>query len=112
MHGHCLQFLLGFTIIPRETENNAYEKYLVGKQRTSWEMWKWQILQHQDQISIELLLLILPPSLLGLSKENEQQEFFDRNTTNQNWEGCPANGYGHCSELIVCASTTVKWKSH
>ena len=27
LHLHCLQFLLGVNIIPKETENNAYAKF-------------------------------------------------------------------------------------
>ena len=27
LHKHCLQFLLGFKMVPRETENNVYAKF-------------------------------------------------------------------------------------
>ena len=27
LHKHCLQFLLGVKMVPRETENNAYAKF-------------------------------------------------------------------------------------
>ena len=27
LHKHCFQFLLGFTILPRELENNTYAKF-------------------------------------------------------------------------------------
>ena len=33
---HCLQFLLGVKIAPRETENNAYAKFWGDKQRALW----------------------------------------------------------------------------
>ena len=33
---HCLQFLLGVKISPRETENNAYAKSWDYKQRALW----------------------------------------------------------------------------
>ena len=33
---HCLQFLLGVKMAPRETENNAYAKFLGDKQRALW----------------------------------------------------------------------------
>ena len=36
LHKHCLQFLLGVKMAPRETENNAYAKFLGGKQRALW----------------------------------------------------------------------------
>ena len=32
LHKHCLQFLLGVKIAPRETENNAYAKVWGNKQ--------------------------------------------------------------------------------
>ena len=35
-HKHCLQFLLGVTMVQRETENNAYAKFWGDKQRTLW----------------------------------------------------------------------------
>ena len=33
---HCLQFLLGVKVVPRETENNAYAKVWGDKQRALW----------------------------------------------------------------------------
>ena len=36
LHKHCLQFLLGVKMAPRETENNAYAKFWDDKQRTLW----------------------------------------------------------------------------
>ena len=33
LHEHCLQFLLGVKMAPRETENNAYAKFCADKQR-------------------------------------------------------------------------------
>ena len=36
LHKHCLQFLLGVKMAPRETENNAYAKFWSDKQRTLW----------------------------------------------------------------------------
>ena len=33
---HCLQFLLGVKIAPRETENNAYTKFWGDKKRALW----------------------------------------------------------------------------
>ena len=34
LHKHCLQFLLGVKIAPKETENNAHAKFWGDKQRT------------------------------------------------------------------------------
>ena len=36
LHKHCLQFLLGVKMAPRETEHNAYAKFCVDKQRVLW----------------------------------------------------------------------------
>ena len=33
LHKHCLQFLLGVKMAPRETENNAYSNFWGDKQR-------------------------------------------------------------------------------
>ena len=33
---HCLQFLFGVKIAPRETENNAYTKFWGDKKRALW----------------------------------------------------------------------------
>ena len=36
LHKHCLQFLLGVKMVPRETENNAYAKFWSDQQRVLW----------------------------------------------------------------------------
>ena len=36
LHKHCLQFLLGVKMAPRETENNAFAKFWADKQRAFW----------------------------------------------------------------------------
>ena len=36
LHKHCLQFLLGVKITRRETENIAYVKFWLDKQRALW----------------------------------------------------------------------------
>ena len=36
LHKHCLQFLWGVKMASRETENNAYAKFWVHKQRALW----------------------------------------------------------------------------
>ena len=35
-HKHCLQFLLGVKMAPRDTENNTYAKFSGDKQRALW----------------------------------------------------------------------------
>ena len=50
---HCLQFLLGVKMAPRETENNAYAKFWGDKQRALWYVMvflEWSIsLPHRNQ---------------------------------------------------------------
>ena len=36
LHKHCLQFLLGVKMAPRETENNTYARFWGDKQRALW----------------------------------------------------------------------------
>ena len=36
LHKHCLQFLLGVKMAPKETENDDYTKFWGEKQRTLW----------------------------------------------------------------------------
>ena len=36
LHKHCLQFLLGVKMAPRETENSAYARFWGDKQRALW----------------------------------------------------------------------------
>ena len=36
LHKHCLQFLLGVQMAPRETENNGYAKFWYDKERPLW----------------------------------------------------------------------------
>ena len=36
LHKHCLQFLLGVKMTPRETENNAFANFWGDKQRALW----------------------------------------------------------------------------
>ena len=43
LHEHCLQFLLGVKMAPRQTENNAYAKFWGDKQRTLWYFWSGQL---------------------------------------------------------------------
>ena len=44
---HCLQFLLGVKMAPRETENNAYAKFAVINKENYGMLWyflEWSIL--------------------------------------------------------------------
>ena len=38
LHKHCLQFLLGVKMPPRETENNAYAKFSWGDKKEHYGM--------------------------------------------------------------------------
>ena len=38
LHKHCLQFLVGVKMAPRETENNGYAKFWGDKQRALWNV--------------------------------------------------------------------------
>ena len=64
LHKHCLQFLLGVKMAPRETEDNAYAKFWGDKQRTLWYLmvfleWSIEIIIKYPEIKYQL---ILPPS--------------------------------------------------
>ena len=39
LHKHCLQFLLGVKMAPRETENNAYAKFGVKNKEHYGTLW-------------------------------------------------------------------------
>ena len=46
LHRHCLQFLLGVKMAPRETENNAYAKFGVTNKEHYGMLWyflEWSI---------------------------------------------------------------------
>ena len=46
LHKHCLQFLLGVKMAPRETENNAYAKFWVTNKEHYGVLWyflEWSI---------------------------------------------------------------------
>ena len=47
VHKHCLQFLVGVKMAPRETENNAYAKFWVTNKEHYGILWyflEWSIL--------------------------------------------------------------------
>ena len=56
LHKHCLQFLLGVKMAPRETENNAYAKFWGDKQKSIMVcygiFWSGQL--HDDIILLQL----------------------------------------------------------
>ena len=55
LHKHCLQFLLGVKMAPRETENNAYAKFVGVKQRALWYVMvflEWSIKGEQQNLSL------------------------------------------------------------
>ena len=66
LHKHCLQFLLGVKMAPRETENNAYAKFWGDKQRTLW------------YVMVFLELSILSLYVKGLSSQESNILFVDR----------------------------------
>ena len=58
LHKHCLQFLLGVKMAPRETENNAYAKFWGDKQRALWYVMvflEWSIVMH---VALNVLLYL------------------------------------------------------
>ena len=62
LHKHCLHFLLGVKMAPRETENNAYAKFWRDKQRTLWYVMvflEWSIANSLRRLGV-LLLFWLP----------------------------------------------------
>ena len=55
LHKHCLQFLLGVKMAPRETDNNAYAKFGGVKQRALWYVMvflEWSIKGEQQNLSL------------------------------------------------------------
>ena len=49
LHKHCLQFLLGVKMAPRETENNAYAKFWGDKQRALWYVMVFSGVVNEDR---------------------------------------------------------------
>ena len=37
LHNHCLQFLLGITVVPREIKDNTYAKFKFYKKIVNWK---------------------------------------------------------------------------
>ena len=53
LHKHCLQFLLGVKMAPRETEDNAYAKFWGDRQRALWYVMvflEWSIAPMHDYV--------------------------------------------------------------
>ena len=75
LHKHCLQFLLGVKMAPRETENNAYAKFWGDKQRTLWYVMvflEWSILG--DFYTPDLMVSLAMK--LTMKKIGNQKVFF------------------------------------
>ena len=75
LHKHCLQFLLGVKMAPRETENNAYAKFWGDKQRTLWYVMvflEWSILG--DFYTPDLMVSLAMK--LTMKKIRNQKVFF------------------------------------
>ena len=52
LHKHCLQFLLGVTMAPRETENNAYAKFGVTNKEHYDMLWYFWSGQYHGVLSV------------------------------------------------------------
>ena len=51
LHKHCLQFLLGVKMAPRETEDNAYAKFWGDRQRALWYVMvflEWSVITYKS----------------------------------------------------------------
>ena len=51
LHKHCLQFLVGVKMAPRETEDNAYAKFWGDRQRALWYVivfLEWSIITYKS----------------------------------------------------------------
>ena len=59
LHEHCLQFLLGVKMAPRETVHNAYAKFWGDKQRALWSVMAFSVLVNYWQTTHLLVLFIL-----------------------------------------------------
>ena len=59
MHKHCLQFLLGVKMAPRETENNAYAKFWSDQQRVLWYVMVFSVVVNR------FIDVLVPVSVVG-----------------------------------------------
>ena len=64
LHKHCLQFLLGVKMAPRETENNAYSNFWGDKQRALW-----YVMVFSGVVNYRQHLLFLKPLYGGQHKQ-------------------------------------------
>ena len=62
LHKHCLQFLLGVKMAPRETENNAYAKFGVTNKEHYGML--WYFLECSVEVRLDVTLFWLKPLLL------------------------------------------------
>ena len=53
LHKHCLQFLLGVKMAPRETENNAYARFWGDKQRALWYVMVFSVVVNSGRLGPE-----------------------------------------------------------
>ena len=54
LHKHCLQFLLGVKMAPRETENNAYSNFWGDNQRALWYVMVFSGVVNGDSLVINV----------------------------------------------------------
>ena len=59
LHNHCLQFLLGVKMAPRETENNAYAKFWSDQQRVLWYVMVFSVVVNR------FIDVLVPVSVVG-----------------------------------------------
>ena len=60
LHKHCLQFLLGVKMAPRETENNAYAKFGVTNKEHYGMLWyflEWSVVFGLNETHYTLLVI-------------------------------------------------------
>ena len=50
LYKHCFQFLLGFTVVPRENKNNAYAKF-AGKKKEYYGIFRSGLLKLLNKTS-------------------------------------------------------------
>ena len=81
---HCLQFLLGVKMAPRETENNAYAKFWGDKQRALWYVmvfsgvvnYQFAILETRGELEPKRVPQLFLGSLLRTRRSAIGQIFF------------------------------------
>ena len=63
LYKHCLYFLLGLTMIPKETGNNVFAKFWMDKQRVLWYYLYWLIRKFYQTFFHQLKTMLLVGSV-------------------------------------------------